>query len=125
MSNLWRFIDVLRKGSAVADPALLKNRAGLTMALTALLWSLTSAAKGLGYELPITQDDAATLAGSIALVVGLYVNYASSSKVGILPAKPLPADLPALDPHIVDRPDVAGVNRVDRHAIDYPRDTGG
>jgi len=125
VGKLWAIIDVLRKGSAVADPALLKNRAGLTMALTALLWSLTSAAKGLGYEPPITQDDAATAAAGIALVVGLYVNYASSSKVGILPAKPLPVDLPALDPHIVDRREPAGVNRVDAHERDYPRDTGG
>lgn len=80
--------DVLRKGSAVADPKLWKDRTALTLALTGLLLAIVHAAKGFGYELPITTEDAGAIAGAVAVVVGLFGNYATSDKTGILPAKP-------------------------------------
>ncbi len=120
MGKLMSVFDVLRKGSAVADPALLKNRGGLTLALTALLWSVCSAAKAFGYDIQLTQEDIASVAGTVALVVGLYVNYASSEKVGILPAKVQPDRQPD-----DARPAEPERTAVDRHQHDYPRDQGG
>jgi len=123
MGKLWALLDLFRKGNAVADPALWKDRTALTLALTALILAAAKAAKGLGYDLPISETDAATLAAGVAVAVGLFGNYATSSKVGILPAKP--SDLPTLDHHDLDRPDGVRGNRVEQHARDYPRDTGG
>ena len=125
MGKLWAILDLFRKGSVVTEPRLWKDRTALTLALTALILAAVKAAKGLGYDLPISETDAATLAAGFAVAVGLCSTYATSSKVGILPAKPLHADLPTIDPHIVDRPAIDRVNRVDAHERDYPRDSGG
>jgi hypothetical protein len=95
MNKLFALLGVFRHGNAVADPALWKNRAGMTMALTALITAIVAAAKAFGYELPIDGDTAALIAGGIAAVVGIWANYATSDKVG-LPAKaPAQVDPPA------------------------------
>ncbi len=123
MSKLWALFDVLRKGAVVADPKGLKDKGGLTLALTALLWALFGAAKEFGYDTHLTQADAAQIAGTVALVVGMYVNYASSDKVGLLPEKPVPPDS-GVD---VVRPEPARAepNPVEQYEQQYPRDTGG
>ena len=105
MGKLIDFLDLFRKGAAVSEPALWKNRSALVMALTALILTGCRVAGGFGYVLPISETDAATLATAIAVVVGLFSTYATSPTVGILPAKPVPPDsLPALAPTL-DKPD--------------------
>ena len=106
MSKILDFFDLFRKGAAVTEPALWKNRSALVLALTALILTGCRVAGGFGYVLPITETDAASIATAIAVVVGLFVNYASSDKVG----------LPGLDPV----PPVAGP---DFPPIDVPRAT--
>ena len=96
MNKFLSLIDVLRKGSAVADPALWKNRSAIVIALAALIMAAAAAAKAFGYDFPIDNETALGLAGGIAAVVGLLGNFATSDKVGILPAKPgEPVDLSA------------------------------
>lgn len=87
MNKLAAFFNVLRKGSMVSDPALWKNRSGLAIAIAGLIAALVQLAKAYGHELPLDEDGITAIAGGIAVVVGLLGNYATSDKVGILPAK--------------------------------------
>lgn len=100
MGKLLDLLDLFRKGAAVSEPALWKNRSALTLALTALILTGCRAAKGFGYEIPISETDAASIAAGIAVAVGLLSTYLTSDKVGILPAKPEvpPNRFPPLDP---------------------------
>lgn len=97
MTKLLDLLDLLRKGSAVTDPALWKNRSALTLALTGVILAVVKVAGGMGYAIPISETEAATLAAAVAVVVGLFSTYATSDKVGLLPAKVQPDPLPALD----------------------------
>jgi hypothetical protein len=123
MGKLFDFLDLFRKGSAVTDPKLWKDRTALTLALTGVILAIVKVAGGLGYAIPISETEAATLAAAVAIAVGLFGNYATSAKVGILPAKVQPDGEPEA---VRTRPEPsATVNAVDQHARDYPRDTGG
>lgn len=97
MSKLFDFLDLFRKGAAVSDPKLWKDRTALTLALTGVILAIVKVAGGLGYAIPISETEAATLAAAVAIAVGLFGNYATSDKVGLLPAKVQPDRFPALD----------------------------
>lgn len=100
MGRLLDFLDLFRKGAAVSEPALWKNRSALVLALTALILTGCRVAGGFGYVLPITETDAASIATAIAVVVGLFSTYTTSDKVGVLPPK-LPTDsFPPLEPAV-------------------------
>jgi hypothetical protein len=120
MSKLIDLLDLLRKGSAVTDPKLWKDRAALTLALTGLIVVVVKVAKGFGYDLQINETDAGYLAAGFAVLVGLFSTYATSDKVGILPAKVQPDSIPD-----DARPAEPERTAVDQHQHDYPRDTGG
>lgn len=107
MRKLLDLLDLFRKGAAVSEPALWKNRSALTLALTALILTGCRVAKGYGYEIPISEADAASIAAGVAVVVGLLSTYLTSGKVGLLPAKVQPDPLPALD----DQQPAAGERR--------------
>lgn len=98
MNKFAAFFDLFRRGSAVADPALWKNRSALALAIAGLLAALVQLAKVYGYELPVplTHDEIAALAGGIATVIGIVCTFVTSDKVG-LPAKPEPNPFPPLD----------------------------
>ena len=70
MSKLFDFLDLFRKGAAVSEPALWKNRSAFTLALTALILTGCKVAKGYGYDIPIGEAEAASIAAGIAVVVG-------------------------------------------------------
>lgn len=98
MGKLIDLLDLLRKGSAVTDPALWKNRSALTLALTGLILVIVKVLKGYGHDLPIGETEAASIAAGVAVCVGLFSTFATSDKVGLLPSKPVPADVfPPLD----------------------------
>lgn len=84
MSKFIALFDVFRKGSMVANPELWKNGgAALQAAIAAFIVSAIAAAKGLGYELPISTDAAMAIAGGISAVAGVVVTFVSSDKVGL------------------------------------------
>lgn len=124
MNKLILFFDLFRKGASVSDPIIWKNRTSLTLALTALILTGCKVAKGFGYDLPISETEAASIAAGVAVLVGLFSTYATSDKVGLLPAKPVPPDgwpdLVRADPE-----PRATDNAVEQHERAYPRDTGG
>lgn len=98
MNKLILFFDLFRKGAVVSDPATLKNKSALIIALSGLIPVLLSIARGFGYDIQISDEDIAKLAAGVAVVVGLFSTYATSDKVGLLPARPVPPDsFPALD----------------------------
>ena len=127
MGKILIFFDLLRKGAVVSQPALWKNRSALTLALTALILAGVKAAKGFGYELPITEADAATLAAGIAVLVGLFSTYATTDKVGIpgLDAAALPPVGSTGPVRAADQPAAPAGNAVDQHERAFPRDSGG
>jgi len=99
VSKILDFFDLFRKGAAVSEPALWKNRSALTLALTALILTGCRVAGGFGYVLPITETDAASIATAIAVVVGLFSTFVTSDKVGLPPKLP-PNGFPTLDPAV-------------------------
>ena len=121
MGKLIAIIDLFRKGSAVADPALWKNRANLALALTAVILSGCTVARGFGYEINISETEAAQIATGIAVIVGLLSNYLTSDKIGLLPAKDVPPDSGAS----YGGSRATDVNWVETAERDFPRDTGG
>jgi uncharacterized membrane protein len=92
MNKVSALFDLFRRGSAVADPALWKNRSALVMALSALIVAAAQVAKAFGYDFGIDNDTASAIAGGIAAVAGVFSTYATSDKVGVLPAKPSSPD---------------------------------
>lgn len=90
MTHILLFIDLFRKGAAVADPHLLQDRGKLAIALSAFLTAAAHIADVLGYGFPLL--DTATvdqLAGGIAAAAYLIVHYTGSTDHGFLPAKPV------------------------------------
>lgn len=87
MNKLASLFDVFRKGSAVADPELWKNRTALVVALSALFMAIAQVAKAYGYDLGVDQDTATALGGGVAAVVGLWGTFATSDKVGLPPRR--------------------------------------
>lgn len=95
MKRLFAFFDVLRRGAAVSDPALWKNRSGLAIALAGLIAALVQLAKAYGHELPLDEDGITAIAGGLSVVIGLFVTYATSDKVGLPPKR---GDVEGKDP---------------------------
>jgi hypothetical protein len=83
MSKALALLNLFRKGSAVADPALWKNRSALVIALSALIVAVAQVAKGFGHDFGIDNDTASAIAGGIAAIAGLFNNFATSDKVGV------------------------------------------
>lgn len=101
--NILSILDVLRKGSAVTDPALWKTGGeALKLAIIALALSINDLAKAFGHDLHIDQTVAASIGALVAWVVGLFFTVATTDKLGF-PAKP--ADV-ARPPGVTDAPRV-------------------
>jgi hypothetical protein len=100
MNKLFAFIDLFRRGSAVTDPDLWKNRAGAVAAVAGLISALVQIARLYGYDLPLDADGILALAGGIVTLVSLFLAYGTSRNTGVLPAKPA-AD-PAADQRAQD-----------------------
>jgi hypothetical protein len=96
MKKLFALLDVFRKGNSVANPELWKHGgAALQAALVPFLVALASAVcTVLSYCFTLTPEVAAGIAGGVVAVVGVFVTYATSDKVG-LPAKPVTERAPA------------------------------
>lgn len=87
MGKVGLFLELFRKGSAVADPKLWRDRAALTIALSAFLLALNAVANWYGYNLGLQESDINTIAATIGIVVGLFSHYATHEEHGILPAR--------------------------------------
>ena len=78
-----------RKGQEVANPETWKNAQVAINTISALLAAVLAIAKGLGYNLPITEVQLDALAAGIVALVGVFNTVAtvvSTKKVGLPPA---------------------------------------
>jgi hypothetical protein len=99
--------DVLRKGGAVVDDAKARNWSALGGALGVLIYATAHLAKSFGVDLAIDNDTAMHIGVGLSSLAGVFVTFATSRSVGILPAKPAApaaADDPAarVEPHAPD-----------------------
>lgn len=90
MGKIKAFLELFRKGKAVADPAVWKDRAKLANALTLAISAAIGAAYALGYDLPVGGESIELIAGGVAaLWVGGYSVYRTITNADKgLPAKP-------------------------------------
>lgn len=106
MNKLAAFFDLFRRGSAVSDPDLWKNRAGAVTAVAGLIAALVQIARLYGYDLPLDADGILALAGGIVTLVSLFLAWGTSPGTGVLPAKPVADPFPPLDkPNVPGHPD--------------------
>lgn len=89
---LWR---VFRAGEAVANPVAWKQGQITVNALVALLAAVAAAAKGFGYDLQITDDQMAAIAGGVLAAVNWVCTVVSTDKVGLTGAAASAAPEPA------------------------------
>ncbi len=85
-------LDVFRKGASVIDQAKAKNRAGLGIAVGALIALAPPVLRLANIHVDISPEDAAQLGVAVATIAGLFSTFGTSDKVGILPAKPEATD---------------------------------
>lgn len=89
ISKITSVIDLFRKGVVVANPTAWKKGQVTVNTLATVLVAAIGVAKAFGYEIPITETEANTLATAVLIIVGLFNNVAtvvSTDKVG-LPSK--------------------------------------
>jgi hypothetical protein len=82
VSKLVAFFDLFRKGSALADPGAVQNAS----LVAAFIVACATVASGFGYNLPMDQATAATIAAGVVAVAHIIITLISSKSVG-LPAK--------------------------------------
>lgn len=93
MNRFVAFFNALRTGVELADPATWKVRQNLVNALVKFLGAVAILLPLVGVHIDISSEDIVSLAGGIAVIVGLfniYTTTATTKKIG-LPSKP-PAD---------------------------------
>ena len=91
-----RGMAALRAGEALADPALWKNRQAAINAVTVAITAGVALASAFGYSLPVNADGIAAIAYAVVGAINVYLTFATSLKVGLLPAKESPnAPIPA------------------------------
>lgn len=96
ISFLW---NCFRKGSSVVDAIKAKNRGMLGIAIGSVVALAPQLLQLVGVNnVVITQEDAAQIGAAIATLAGLFSTYATSDKVGILPAKSEPTVAQSSDP---------------------------
>jgi hypothetical protein len=87
LSKIFVLLDLLRKGESLTNAATWKNVSTLTMVLSGMFVAIVQYLAAQGIQLPFGEAEATTVASAIAIVVGVFLNYATSDKVGILPPK--------------------------------------
>lgn len=91
-----RGMAALRAGETLADPALWKNRQAAINAVTVAITAGVALANLFGLHIPVNAEWIGDIAYGCVGIVTIYLTYATSSKVGLLPAKESPnAPIPA------------------------------
>lgn len=88
MDKIFAFINLFRKGNEVANVEKWKKRQIDANYLAGFLLALFGVFKVLGWELPITDEAALTIAGGILAAVNVGLTAVTSKRAGLLPEKP-------------------------------------
>lgn len=82
-NSLGAFWRLFQKGQAVANPeAWKKGQIGVTV-LAPFLLAITESARALGYDIPLTTEQAVAIAGGIIAVVNVVLTITTTDKVGL------------------------------------------
>ena len=100
MNKLLALLDLFRKGNAVADPALWKNRQIKATLLLPTFGALIAVLRAFGLEVPLDDTQITQLVTGLVVLLNLLLTYSTTDKVG-LPAKP-DCDPPNRFPDIKD-----------------------
>ncbi len=77
------FFELFQRGKEVADPSKWKNRQVTVTMLVGLLLALVHVAKEFGYDIPVDENTATSIAAGIIAVVNVIFTYITSARVGI------------------------------------------
>lgn len=98
MGKLSAIIDLFRKGSEVANAEAWKKGQITANTVIALLAAIAATARAFGYPIPVDNDGIAAIGGGLFALSNVIFTVVSSSRVGLLAAKPVQADSnPSLD----------------------------
>ena len=120
MSKIIAILDLFRYGGEVANAESWKRGQVTVNSLVALLAALVAMSRAFGYDIPVSNDGIAAIAGGLFAAVNLVFTVVSSSRVGLLPTKVQPEPVSDVSGAVEPEP-----SPVDRHEQLYPRDTGG
>lgn len=120
MNKIGALLDLFRYGGEVANVESWKRGQVTVNSLVALLAALVAMSRAFGYDIPVSNDGIAAIAGGLFAAVNLVFTVVSSSRVGILPAKVQPDSFPDLP-----RPTEPEASAVDKYDQSFPRDQGG
>lgn len=120
MSRLSAILDLFRYGGEVANAEAWKRGQVTVNSLVAILAALVALSRSFGYDIPVSNDGIAAIAGGVFAAVNLVFTVVSSNRVGLLPAKVQPDSFPEITGTAEPRP-----SAVDEYERQYPRDTGG
>lgn len=95
LGKLKVVLDLFRRGNAVADPVMWKQRQITATMLAGLFIAASQAAKVFGYDFPMDSETATVIGAGIIGVVNWVLTIVTSKKIGALPAKPDDDSLPS------------------------------
>lgn len=85
--KLKLFYDLFRKGQELGNAEIWKNRQVTANILGGFILATVALIKAFGYELPIDENTAMSIAGGAIAIINVVLTLTTSKKVG-LPAKP-------------------------------------
>jgi hypothetical protein len=85
MNKMFAFLNVLRVGQQVDNPAAWKTGQISANALAALFVALAGLARALGASVEITDVQSLAIAGGVLAFVNVVLTAVTSQKVGLLP----------------------------------------
>ena len=100
MTKLLALLDLFRKGNAIADPALWKNRQIAATVLLPVFGALVATLDAFGVKVPLDDTQITQLVTGLVVLLNLVLTLTTPDKVG-LPAKP-DRDPPSRFPDIKD-----------------------
>lgn len=87
MNKLLALLDLFRKGNAVADPVLWKNRQIAATLLLPTFGALVAVLRAFGLEVPLDDTQITQLVTGLVVLINCLLTVSTTDKVG-LPAKP-------------------------------------
>lgn len=81
-NKLYAFLNLFRKGVAVSQPELWKQRQVTATVLGSVIMAVVGVANAYGYNLPIDNETALAIAGGVLGVVNTILTLTTSDKVG-------------------------------------------
>lgn len=112
MGKLWALFDVFRKGSALTEPELWRDRAGAANAVVGALAAVVALAAVFGHKLEVSNDDLQAIALGVVAIVGIcnkLLHVATTEGAG-LPAKSEPDNTTAVPPAVTARTEPAATH---------------